>query len=150
MEFGAGMDRMRRRERLAEGTAPVRTGAPRPACTSAAATGAPRPTGGNRKIGRSIGIKFRIFLNSVFLNFLLWVKELVDSDCTFGFLMTSCRYGQLDMSTLSKFDPNIPYKQIIIFINLVNVNFSSLDPKIGSRHRQNPILHGRILHWDTS
>ena len=43
-----------------------------------------------------------IFVNHAFLNFLLLVKELVTSDCRFGFYLNNV-YIQLDMSRIPKF-----------------------------------------------
>ena len=43
-------------------------------------------------------------MRSVFLYFLLWVKDLVIFELRFGFLMKNCIYGRLDMSRIPKFD----------------------------------------------
>ena len=56
---------------------------------------------------RNLTIRNRDPRRLVFLNFLLRVKELVDSDCRFGFCMKNCIYGQLDMSRILDFDPKI-------------------------------------------
>ena len=56
---------------------------------------------------RNLTIRNRDSRRLVFLNFLLWVKELVNSDCRFGFLVKNCIYSQLDMSRIPKFDPKM-------------------------------------------
>ena len=56
---------------------------------------------------RNLTIRNRDSHRLVFLNFLLWVKELVNSDCRFGFLVKNLIYSQLEMSRISKFDRKI-------------------------------------------
>ena len=48
----------------------------------------------------------------VFLNFLLWVKELVNSDCRFGFLVKNCIYDQLERAG----DQNLNQKNIKLHV----------------------------------
>jgi len=45
--------------------------------------------------------------NYVFFHFLIRVKELVNSDCRFGFYAKTCVCSQLDMSGIQKFDPRV-------------------------------------------
>ncbi len=56
-----------------------------------------------RHMIRNFTIRNRDSRRLVFLNFLLWVKELVNSDCRFGFLLKNCIYRQLDMSRIRNF-----------------------------------------------
>ena len=65
---------------------------------------------------RNFTIRNRDSHRLIFLNFLLRVKELVDSDCRFGFCMKNCIYSQLDMSRILEFDQKIR-------------NFKTLAPK---------------------
>ena len=60
-----------------------------------------------RHIIRNLRIRNRDPHSLIFLNFLLWVKELVNADCRFGFLVKNCAYSQLVMSRIPKFGPNI-------------------------------------------
>ena len=46
------------------------------------------------------------FSNFVFLNFLFLVKELVNSDCRFGFLVKNCIYRLMDRSGSQETDEN--------------------------------------------
>ena len=56
---------------------------------------------------RNFTIRNRDSRRLIFLNFILRVKELVNSDCRFGFYMKNCIYSQLDMSRIPKFGPKI-------------------------------------------
>ena len=69
----------------------------------------------------------------VFLKFLCRVKELVNSDCRFGFLVKSCIYSQLDTSRIQKFDPKIR-------------NFQTLGPKNSISYRMSPPYASPMLH----
>ena len=66
-----------------------------------------------RRMIRNFTIRNRDSRRLVFLSFLLWVKELVNSDCRFGFLVKNCIYSQLDMSRIPKFDPKIRNSQTL-------------------------------------
>ena len=66
-----------------------------------------------RRMIRNFTIRNRDSRRLVFLNFLLWVKELVNSDCRFGFLVKNCIYSQLDMSRIPKFDQKIRNSQTL-------------------------------------
>ena len=50
----------------------------------------------------------------ILLNFLLRVKELVNSDCRFGFCMKNCIDGQLEMSRVLDFDPKLRNIQTLV------------------------------------
>ena len=50
----------------------------------------------------------------MFLNFLLRVKESVNSDCRFGLCMKNCVYSQLEMSRVIDFDPTIRNVQTLV------------------------------------
>ena len=56
---------------------------------------------------RNLTIRNRDSRRLIFLNFLLWVKDLVNSDCRFGFYMKNCIYSQLDMSRILNFGQKI-------------------------------------------
>ena len=56
---------------------------------------------------RNLMIRNRDSRRSAFLNFLLMVKDLVNSDYRFGFLAKNCVYSHLDMSRISNFGPKI-------------------------------------------
>ena len=66
-----------------------------------------------RHMIRNLTIRNRDSHRLVFLNFLLWVKELVNSDCRFGFLMKNYIYSQLGMSRIPKFDQKIRNSQTL-------------------------------------
>ena len=51
---------------------------------------------------------------SIFLDFLLRVKKLINSDRRFGFCMKNCIYGQLEMSRILDFDPRIGNVQTLV------------------------------------
>ena len=44
-----------------------------------------------------------LFFNSFFLNFPLWLKELLIFDCRFEFYVKNCIYSHLEMSGNPKF-----------------------------------------------
>ena len=56
---------------------------------------------------RNLTIRNRDSRRLIFLNFPLRVKELVNSDCRFGFLVKNSIYSQLDMSRILEFDQKI-------------------------------------------
>ena len=56
-----------------------------------------------RRMMRNFTIRNRDSRGLVFLNFLLRVKEFVNSDSRFGFLVKNCMYGQLDTSRIRNF-----------------------------------------------
>ena len=78
-----------------------------------------------RHIIRNLTIRNRDSRRLLFLNFLLWVKELASSDCKFGFYMKNCIYSQLDMSRTPKFGPKIR-------------NYHALAPKSAISYRMSP------------
>ena len=59
-----------------------------------------------------------------FLNFLLWVKELVNSDCRSGFLVKNCIYSQLDMSRIPKIGPKIRNSQTLAQKSAISYHMS--------------------------
>ena len=73
-----------------------------------------------RHITRNFTIRNRDSRRLVFLNFLLWVKELVNSDCRFGFLVKNCIYSQLDMSRIPKLGPKIRSSQSLAQKNVIS------------------------------
>ena len=64
---------------------------------------------------RNFTIRNRDSRRLFFLNFLLWVKELVNSDCRFGFLVKNCIYSHLETSRIPKFGPKIRIFNFFIF-----------------------------------
>ena len=86
-----------------------------------------------RHVIRNLTIRNRDSRRSVFLNFLLRVKELVNSDCKFGFCMRNCIYGQLEMSRILNFDPNIR-------------NIQTLAPKHAISYHMSP-PYKKLRHW---
>ena len=62
---------------------------------------------------RNLTIRNRDSRRLFFLNFLLRVKELVNSDCRFGFYVKNCRYSQLGMSRILNFGPKIRNAQTL-------------------------------------
>ena len=72
-----------------------------------------RPPG--PKMIRNLMIRNRDSRRLKFLNFRPWVKELVNSDCRFGFLVKNCIYSQLNMSRIPKFGPKIRNSQSYLF-----------------------------------
>ena len=61
---------------------------------------------------------------TVFLHFLLWVKELVKSDFRFGFLVKNCIYSHLGMSRIENFDPKIRNSQTLATKNEISYHMS--------------------------
>ena len=78
-----------------------------------------------RHIIRNFTIRNRDSRRLVFLNFLLRVKDLVNSDCRFGFLVKNCIYSQLEMSRILNSEPKIR-------------NFQTLVPKNAISYRMSP------------
>ena len=62
---------------------------------------------------RNLTIRNRDSRRLISLNFLLRVKELVDSDCRFGFYMKNCTYSQLEISRIPNFSPKIRNSQTL-------------------------------------
>ena len=89
-----------------------------------------------RRIIRNFTIRNRDSRRLVFLNFLLWVKELVNSDCRFGFLVKNCIYSQLDMSRIPKFGQKMHLKQICFFFIIWLIFLYFLTKFWDSRHVQ--------------
>ena len=63
---------------------------------------------------RNITIRNRDPRRLIFLNFLHRVKELVNSDCRFGFCMNNCIYSQLEWSRILEFGPTITNSQTLV------------------------------------
>ena len=77
-----------------------------------------------RRIIRNCTIRNRDSRRLVFLNFLLRVKESVNSDCRFGFLVKNCIYGQLDMSRVQKNGPKIRKSETLTTTNAISYDMS--------------------------
>ena len=60
----------------------------------------------------------------IFLNFLLRVKELLNSDRRFGFCMKNCIYSQLEMSRILDFDSKIRIVQTLVSKNAISYRMS--------------------------
>ena len=78
-----------------------------------------------RHMIRNVTIRNRDSHRSIFLNFLLRVKDLVNSDCRFGFLVKNCIYSRLEMSRILNSEPKIR-------------NFQTLVPKNAISYRMSP------------
>ena len=78
-----------------------------------------------RRMIRNITIRNRDSRRLVFLNFLLRVKELVNSDCRFGFYMKNCIYSQLDMSRILNFDEEIRNVKTFAQKNAISYHMSA-------------------------
>ena len=65
-----------------------------------------------------------MFKSSLFLNSLLRVKKLVNSDCRFGFCMKNCIYSQLEMARALDFEPQIRNVQILVPNNAISYHTS--------------------------
>ena len=76
---------------------------------------------------RNLTIRNRDSRRLFFLKFLLRAKELVNSDCRFGFLVKNCIYSQLDMSRILKFGQQI-------------ISSKALAPKHAIPYRMTPPL----------
>ena len=74
---------------------------------------------------RNITIRNRDSRRLFFLNFLLRVKDLVNSDCRFGFLVKNCIYSRLEMFRIVNSEPKIR-------------NFQTLVPKNAISYRMSP------------
>ena len=74
---------------------------------------------------RNLTIRNRDSRRLVFLKFLLRVKELVNSDCRFGFLVKNLIYSQLKTSRILDSDPKIG-------------NFHTLGSKNAISYRMSP------------
>ncbi len=60
----------------------------------------------------------------VFLNFLLRVKKLVNSEFRLALCMKNCIYGQLEMSRILDFDPKIRNVQTLVPTNVSSYRMS--------------------------
>ena len=78
-----------------------------------------------RHIIRNFTIRNRDPHRSILLNFLLRVKDLVNSDCRFGFLVKICIYSRLEMCRILNSEPKIR-------------NFKTLVPKNAISYRMSP------------
>ena len=67
-----------------------------------------------RHILRVFTIRKRDSHRLTVLNFIVRVKELVNSDCRFGFCMNNCIYSQLEMSRVLDFDAKITNVQTLV------------------------------------
>ena len=72
---------------------------------------------------RNLTIRNRDSRRLVFLNFLLRVKDLVNSDCRFGFLVKNCIYSQLDMSRIPKYAQKLIVVEFLYVFEFWSVNF---------------------------
>ena len=77
-----------------------------------------------RHIIRNFTIRNRDSHRLIFLNFLLRVKELVNSDCRFGFCMKNCIYSQLEMPRVLDFDPKLRNVQTLVPKNAISYHTS--------------------------
>ena len=77
-----------------------------------------------RRIIRNFTIRNRDSRRLVFLNFLLRVKDLVNSDCRFGFLVKNCIYSQLEMSRILNSEPKIRNFQTLMPTNAISYRMS--------------------------
>ena len=73
---------------------------------------------------RNLTIRNRDSHRSIFLNFLLRVKELLNSDRRFGFCMKNCIYGQLEMSRILNFVRKIRNAQTLVPKNTISYRMS--------------------------
>ena len=73
---------------------------------------------------RNLTIRNRDSRRLVFLNFLLRVKELVNSDCRFGFCMKNYIYSQLEMSRVLDVDLKIIHVQTLVAKNIISYHMS--------------------------
>ena len=78
-----------------------------------------------RRMIRKFTIRNRDSRRLVFLNFLLRVKDLVNSDCRFGFLVKNCIYSQLEMSRILNSEPKIRNVQTLVPKNVISYRMSS-------------------------
>ena len=73
---------------------------------------------------RHFTIRNRDSRRLVFLNFLLRVKELVNSDCRFGFLVKNCVYSQLDVLRILEFGQKIRNSKTLAQKNAISYHMS--------------------------
>ena len=73
---------------------------------------------------RNFTIRNRDSRRLVFLNFLLRVKDLVNSDCRFGFLVKNCKYSKLEMSRILNSEPKIKNVQTLVPKNALSYRMS--------------------------
>ena len=73
---------------------------------------------------RNFMIRNRDSHRLIFLIFLLRVKELVNSDCRFGFCMKNWLHSQLEMSRVLDFDPKIRNVQTLVPKNAISYHTS--------------------------